>query len=273
MAERHRADVLVSCLHGRWPELIPALQEEIERRGLAGEVDVVEAGCRGLCAMGPVLLVEPDGLFYTNVQPADVPELVEETLIKGRAVTRLVYKEPVSHQAICRYEDIPFYSKQVRHVMRRCGMIDPVSIEEYIALGGYQALGKVLTSMTPEQVIAEVPKSGMRGRGGAGFHTGRKWESTRKAPGDARYVVANGDEGDPGAFMNRSLMEGDPHAILEAMTIAGYAVGASEGYVYYQPYNVQKSYEMVAGAASAPTEISPGQIEISASISVSYELA
>ena len=232
MAERHRADVLVSCLHGRWPELIPALQEEIERRGLAGEVDVVEAGCRGLCAMGPVLLVEPDGLFYTNVQPADVPELVEETLVKGRTLTRLVYKEPLSHQAICRYEDIPFYSKQVRHVMRRCGMIDPVSIEEYIALGGYQALGKVLTSMTPEQVIAEVSKSGMRGRGGAGFHTGRKWESTRKAPGDARYVVANGDEGDPGAFMNRSLMEGDPHSVIEGMIIGAYAIGAHQGYIY-----------------------------------------
>jgi len=232
MAERHRADVLVSCLHGRWPELIPALQEEIERRGLAGEVDVVEAGCRGLCAMGPVLLVEPDGLFYTNVQPADVPELVEETLVKGRALTRLAYQEPVSHQAICRYEDIPFYSKQVRHVMRKCGMIDPESIEEYIALGGYQALGKVLTSMTPEQVIAEVSKSGMRGRGGAGFHTGRKWESTRKAPGDARYVVANGDEGDPGAFMNRSLMEGDPHSVIEGMIIGAYAIGAHQGYIY-----------------------------------------
>ena len=156
MAERHRADLIVSCLHGRCPELLPALQEEIKRRGLAGEVDVVEAGCRGLCAMGPVLLVEPDGLFYVNVQPADVPELVEETLVKGRAVERLTYKEPVTHQAVCHYEDIPFYSKQVRHVMRKCGMIDPQSIEEYIAVGGYQALGKVLTTMTPEQVILEV---------------------------------------------------------------------------------------------------------------------
>jgi len=232
MAERHRADLLVSCLHGRCPELIPALQEEIERRGLAGEVDVVEAGCRGLCAMGPVLLVEPDGLFYVNVQPADVPELVEETLVKGRAVERLTYKEPVTHQAVCHYRDIPFYSKQVRHVMRDCGMIDPQSIEEYLALGGYQALGKVLTAMTPEQIIAEVKKAGLRGRGGAGFTTGDKWTSTRRAADPLKYVVANGDEGDPGAFMNRSLMEGDPHAVIEGMIIGGYAIGAHQGYIY-----------------------------------------
>jgi NADH:ubiquinone oxidoreductase subunit F (NADH-binding)/(2Fe-2S) ferredoxin/Pyruvate/2-oxoacid:ferredoxin oxidoreductase delta subunit len=232
MAERHRADLLVSCLHGRCPELIPALQEEIERRGLAGEVDVVEAGCRGLCAMGPVLLVEPDGLFYVNVQPADVPELVEETLVKGRAVERLTYKEPVTHQAVCHYRDIPFYSKQVRHVMRNCGMIDPQSIEEYLALGGYQALGKVLTAMTPEQIIAEVKKAGLRGRGGAGFTTGDKWTSTRRAADPLKYVVANGDEGDPGAFMNRSLMEGDPHAVIEGMIIGGYAIGAHQGYIY-----------------------------------------
>jgi NADH:ubiquinone oxidoreductase subunit F (NADH-binding)/(2Fe-2S) ferredoxin/Pyruvate/2-oxoacid:ferredoxin oxidoreductase delta subunit len=232
MAERHRADVLVSCLHGRCPELIPALQQEIERRGLAGEVEVIEAGCRGLCAMGPVLLVQPDGLFYTNVQPADVPELVEETLIKGRFVERLAYTEPVTHETVCHYEDIPFYSKQVRHVMRDCGMINPESIEEYIAVGGYQALGKVLTSMTSDEIIDEVKRAGLRGRGGAGFSTGRKWESTRGAAGDVRYVVANGDEGDPGAFMNRSLMEGDPHAILEGMAIGAYAIGVHQGYIY-----------------------------------------
>jgi len=232
MAERHRADLIVSCLHGRCPELLPALQEEIKRRGLAGEVDVVEAGCRGLCAMGPVLLVEPDGLFYVNVQPADAPELVEETLVKGRAVERLTYKEPVTHQAVCHYEDIPFYSKQVRHVMRKCGMIDPQSIEEYIAVGGYQALGKVLTTMTPEQVIAEVKKSGLRGRGGAGFATGAKWASTRQAADPVKYVVANGDEGDPGAFMNRSLMEGDPHAVIEGMIIGAYAISAHQGVIY-----------------------------------------
>ena len=231
-AEQHRADVLVSCLHGRSPELIPALQGEIERRGLAGEVDVVEAGCRGLCAMGPVVLIQPDGLFYVDVQPADVPELVEETLIKGRAVERLAYKEPATHESVCHYEDIPFYSKQVRHVMRDCGMINPQSIEEYIAVGGYQALSKALTSMTSEEIIEEVKKSGLRGRGGAGFSTGRKWEATRQAAGDVRYVIANGDEGDPGAFMNRSLMEGDPHAIIEGMVIGAYAIGSHEGCIY-----------------------------------------
>jgi NADH:ubiquinone oxidoreductase subunit F (NADH-binding)/(2Fe-2S) ferredoxin len=182
--------------------------------------------------MGPVLLVQPDGLFYTNVQPADVPELVEETLIKGRFVERLAYKEPVTHETVCHYEDIPFYSKQVRHVMRDCGMINPESIEEYIAVGGYQALGKVLTSMTSDEIIDEVKRAGLRGRGGAGFSTGRKWESTRGAAGDVRYVVANGDEGDPGAFMNRSLMEGDPHAILEGMAIGAYAIGVHQGYIY-----------------------------------------
>ena len=232
MAERHRADVLVSCLHGRCEELIPALEEEIKRRGLVGEVEVVEAGCRGLCAMGPVLLIQPEGLFYTNVGPADVPELVEETLIKGRVVERLTYKEPVTHQTVCRYEDIPFYKKQVRHVMRQCGLIDPQSIDEYIAVGGYQALAKVLSSMTPEQVIEEVKRSGLRGRGGAGFSTGAKWESTRRAKGEVRYVVANGDEGDPGAFMNRSLMEGDPHSIIEGMIIGAYAIGAHQGFIY-----------------------------------------
>ena len=231
-AEQHRADVLVSCLHGRSPELIPALQGEIERRGLVGEVDVVEAGCRGLCAMGPVVLIQPDGLFYVDVQPADVPELVEETLIKGRAVERLAYKEPATHESVCHYEDIPFYSKQVRHVMRDCGMINPQSIEEYIAVGGYQALSKALTSMTSEEIIEEVKKSGLRGRGGAGFSTGRKWETTRQAAGDVRYVIANGDEGDPGAFMNRSLMEGDPHAIIEGMVIGAYAIGSHEGCIY-----------------------------------------
>ena len=230
--QQHRADVLVSCLHGRSPELIPAFREEIKRRGLADEVEVVETGCRGFCAMGPVVLVQPDGLFYINVQPADVPELVEETLIKGRAVKRLAYKEPVTHEAIPHYSAVPFYSKQVRHVMRNCGMINPQSIEEYIAVGGYQALDKVLTSMTPDEIIAEVKKSGLRGRGGAGFSTGRKWESTRRAGGEVRYVVANGDEGDPGAFMNRSLMEGDPHAIIEGMVIGAYTIDSHEGYIY-----------------------------------------
>ncbi len=232
MAERHQVRVLVGCLHDRCEDLVPTLQKEVERRGLTGEVDVVETGCRGMCAMSPVILVEPEGFFYTDVRPSDVPELVEETVVKGRVVSRLTYREPDTHQQVCEYEEIPFYSKQLRHVMHNCGMIDPESINEYIASGGYHALGEALTTMKPEEIIEEIKASGLRGRGGAGFPTGRKWESTREAEGEVRYVVANGDEGDPGAFMNRSLMEGDPHAIIEGMIIGAYAIGAYEGFIY-----------------------------------------
>ena len=232
MAEQYRADVIVSCLHGRCEDLLPALREEIERRGLGGEVGVTESGCRGMCAMGPVLLIQPQGLLYANVQPADATELVEETLVKGSVIPRLMYEVPSTHQTVREYEDIPFYRKQLRQVMRRCGMINPESVEEYIATGGYQALAGALTEMTPGEIIDEVKASGLRGRGGAGFPTGRKWESTVKAEGEVRYVVANGDEGDPGAFMNRTLMEGDPHAIIEGMIIGAYAIDAHEGYIY-----------------------------------------
>jgi len=249
----HRADILVSCLHDRCPELIPAFEEELERRGLTGEVTVVEAGCRGLCAMGPVLLIEPDGLFYTHVDPADVPELVEETLIKGRVVERLTYKEPETHRSVCRYEDIPFYTKQQRIVLRHCGLIDPASIDEYIAVGGYQALGQALTSMTPEEVIEEVKASGLRGRGGAGFPTGRKWEAGRKARGEPKYVLVNGDEGDPNCFMDRALMEADPHSILEGMIIAAYAVGAHRGFIYI-PYEHAGSVRSMKNALEQARE-------------------
>jgi NADH:ubiquinone oxidoreductase subunit F (NADH-binding)/(2Fe-2S) ferredoxin len=212
--------------------VIEALREEIERRGLEDEIQVVQTGCRGFCAMGPVMDIYPGGIFYCKVQPADVPEIVEETLIKGRVVERLSYKDPVTGEAIPIYEDIPFYNKQVRHVLRNCGKIDPQKIGEYIALGGYSALGHALFGMTPEEIIEEVKASGLRGRGGGGFPTGRKWESARQAVGDVKYVVANGDEGDPGAFMDRSLMEADPHSVLEGMIIGAYAIGAHEGYIY-----------------------------------------
>lgn len=232
MTERYRADILVSCLHDRAPDLLPALQNEVEQRGLAGEVRVVEAGCRGFCSMGPVLLIEPEGTFYIGVQAADVPELVEETLVKGRVVDRLTYREPATRKRIPRYTDIPFHSQQQRIVLRHCGLLNPNSIDEYIAVGGYQALGKVLSEMTPEQVIEAVKKSGLRGRGGAGFPAGRKWESARKAHGDVKYMLVNGDEGDPNCFMDRALMEADPHSILEGVIIAAYAVGAHEGFFY-----------------------------------------
>jgi len=236
MAERYRADVLV-CTCPRCTSIgalgvQEALEAELERRGLAGEIRVVETGSRGFCSMGPIVIIQPEGILYCRVYAADVPELVEETLVKGRIVERLTYKEPETHKAVPYYDGIPFYGKQMRVVLRNCGLINPQNIEEYVAVGGYRALGKVLTSMAPEEVVEEVKKSELRGRGGAGFPTGLKWEFARNAPGDVKYVVANGDEGDPGAFMDRGLMEGDPHSILEGLIIGAYAIGAHEGFIY-----------------------------------------
>lgn len=232
----YRASVLVcggtGCEASGSAGVYQALVQEVERQGLAGEVQVVHTGCRGFCAMGPVTIIYPDGIFYCQVKAEDVPFLVEETLLKGRVVERLTYQEPSAHQAVPFYGEIPFYSKQLRITLRNCGMIDPENIEEYIARDGYQALVKVLSSMTPAEVIEEVKASRLRGRGGAGFATGIKWELTAKAPGEVKYVVCNADEGDPGAFMDRSLIEGDPHSLIEGMTICGYAVGAREGYIY-----------------------------------------
>ena len=182
--------------------------------------------------MGPVMVIYPEGIFYCQVKPEDVPELVEETLVKGRVVERLTYKTTDEQASVPFYEDIPFYHKQQRIILRNCGIIDPERIEEYIARGGYEGLATALTTMTPEQVIDEVKNAGLRGRGGAGFLTGLKWEFTQKAPGDIKYVVCNADEGDPGAFMDRSILEGDPLSVVEGMTIAAYAIGAHEGYVY-----------------------------------------
>ncbi|MBN1401834.1 MAG: NAD(P)H-dependent oxidoreductase subunit E, partial [Anaerolineae bacterium] len=232
----YRANVLVcagtSCTASGSVSVLQALRAEVARRGLEGEVRVVETGCRGFCAMGPVMIIYPEGIFYCQVQPSDIEEMVEETLIKGRVVERLAYQEPLTHQAVPFYEDIPFYGKQQRITLRNCGLIDPERIEEYIARDGYEALAKVLTTMTPQQVIDEVRDSGLRGRGGAGFLTGLKWEFTAKAPGEVKYIVCNADEGDPGAFMDRSILEGDPHSVVEGMAIAGYAIGAKEGYIY-----------------------------------------
>ncbi len=232
----YRADVLVcsgtSCTASGSLSVLEAMKAEIGRRGLEEEIRVVETGCRGFCAMGPVMIIYPEGLFYCQVEASDVEEIVEETLIKGRVVERLTYEEPSTHENVPFYDDIPFYGKQRRITLRNCGLIDPESIEEYIARGGYEALGKVLSAMTPEEVIDEVKSSGLRGRGGAGFLTGLKWEFAQKAPGDVKYIVCNADEGDPGAFMDRSVLEGDPHSVLEGMAIAAYAIGAHEGYIY-----------------------------------------
>jgi NADH-quinone oxidoreductase subunit F len=237
MAEAlYRAHVLVcggtGCMASGSGKVFDALQEEIQRRNLEDEVRLVHTGCRGFCAMGPVMIIYPEGIFYCQLKPEDVPYLVEETLVKGRVVDRFTYQEPAAHQAVPYYQDIPFYEKQQRVVLRNCGLIDPENIDEYIARGGYEALSKALTQMTPEEVIEEVKDSGLRGRGGAGFPTGLKWEFTQKARGDIKYVICNADEGDPGAFMDRSIIEGDPHSVLEGMTIAAYAIGAHQGYIY-----------------------------------------
>ncbi len=206
--------------------------EMLVKYGLDKEVKVIKTGCFGLCALGPVVVVYPEGAFYSRVKKEDVEEIVQEHLLKGRIVKRLVYDETVEQNDIKSLNDVNFYKKQQRVALRNCGVINPENIEEYIAVDGYQALGKVLTEMTPEEVIDTVKKSGLRGRGGGGFPTGTKWDFARKSVNEQKYVCCNADEGDPGAFMDRSVLEGDPHSVLEAMAIAGYAIGANQGYIY-----------------------------------------
>ncbi|MBQ7299719.1 MAG: NADH-quinone oxidoreductase subunit NuoF, partial [Clostridia bacterium] len=209
---------------------------ELQAKGLENEVKIVMTGCFGLCALGPIMISYPEGTFYSMVKKEDIPEIVEEHLLKGRIVERLVYtdtgEEKVEDPATVSLNDTAFYKKQKRIALRNCGVINPEDIDEYIARDGYFALEKVLTKMSPDDVINEILASGLRGRGGGGFPTGRKWAFTKASAGDQKYVVCNADEGDPGAFMDRSLLEGDPHALIEAMAICGYAVGADQGYVY-----------------------------------------
>ena len=233
-----RAHVLIcggtGCTSSGSKAIQEAFAENIEKNGLSEEIKIVQTGCFGLCALGPVVIVYPDGTFYSRVTPEDVAEIVEEHLLKGRIVERLVYNDTGAAEAEgnVSLNDTVFYKTQNRVVLRNCGVIDPENIDEYIAMDGYAALGKVLTEMTPEDVIKCVTDSGLRGRGGGGFPTGRKWAlcAPNKAP--QKYVVCNADEGDPGAFMDRSVLEGDPHSVIEAMTIAGYAIGATKGYIY-----------------------------------------
>jgi NADH:ubiquinone oxidoreductase subunit F (NADH-binding)/(2Fe-2S) ferredoxin len=208
------------------------LEAEIKKRGLDSEVAVVTTGCNGFCAVGPLMVVQPDGIFYQLLKETDIPYLVEEHFIKGRPVKELLYTPPKEKTPIPRMSDIPFFADQTLIVLRNRGLIDPESIDEAIARGAYEALAKVLTTMTPDQVIQEIKASGLRGRGGGGFPTGIKWETCKNAPGDKRYVLCNADEGDPGAFMDRSTIESDPHAVIEGMCIGAYAIGSSEGYVY-----------------------------------------
>ena len=219
------------CVSGKSIEITEALAKAVKEQGLGG-INIDFTGCHGFCEQGPVAIIEPEGTFYTHVTIADVPEIVTSHLRDGKPVERLFYKDPATGQAITYYKDIKFYSKQQRIILRNCGHINPERIEDYFAKGGYEALKKVLKEMMPEQVIDSLKRSGLRGRGGAGFSTGQKWEFCRNAKGDQKYMICNADEGDPGAFMDRSTMEGDPHTVLEGMVIAAYAIGASEGYIY-----------------------------------------
>jgi NADH-quinone oxidoreductase subunit F len=220
------------CGSTRGDAILHTLQAEVKRRGLDGRVEVVSGPCRGLCSMGPTVAIAPQGILYCRVQPDDVAEIVEQTLCNGQVLKRLTYQEPAEVQAIPSFKDLPFSGKQVRIALANCGIINPERIEDYIARDGYVALGKVLSEMSPEEVIGEVVASGLRGRGGAGFLTGTKWSFCRKAQGSPKYVICNADEGDPGAFMDRSILESDPHSVIEGMTIAAYAIGATEGYIY-----------------------------------------
>ncbi|MFP4662285.1 MAG: NADH-quinone oxidoreductase subunit NuoF [Halanaerobiales bacterium] len=232
----YRSHVLIctgtGCVSSGANTLKESLPAALEKHGLKDEIKIVDTGCHGFCEKGPIMIVYPEGVFYCQVTEEDVEEIVEEHLLKGRIVDRLLYKEPLTDESIPSYQDIDFYKKQHRIVLSNCGKVNPESLNEYIAVGGYEAAGKALTEMTPEEVIKEVKDSGLRGRGGAGFPTGLKWELTRQPESDKKYLVCNADEGDPGAFMDRSLLEGDPHRIIEGMIIAAYAIGADEGYVY-----------------------------------------
>ncbi|MBW2004580.1 MAG: FAD-dependent oxidoreductase [Deltaproteobacteria bacterium] len=220
------------CRAGGALKILEGCKQKIADRGLEDEIEVKKTGCRGFCENGPVMAIEPADIFYNKVDPNDVPDIVFETLVHGRPVDRLLYTDPETKNKIMREKDIPFFGKQVRRVLANCGKIDPTNIEDYIAAGGYQAIGKVLSKMTPEQVIDEVTVAKLRGRGGAGFPTGVKWKFARQAEGQPKYIICNGDEGDPGAFMDRTVLEGDPHAVLEGMLIGAYAIGAEYGYIY-----------------------------------------
>ena len=244
-----RGHVLVcggtGCTSSGSEQIIKEMEARLKENGLENEIKVVKTGCFGLCALGPIMIVYPEGAFYSRVTVDDVKEIVEEHLLKGRIVKRLLYDETVHEGSdeTKSLNEVKFYEKQMRVALRNCGVINPENIDEYIAFDGYKALGKVLTEMTPQQVIDEIKASGLRGRGGGGFPTGVKWQFTAQAQGDQKFVACNADEGDPGAFMDRSILEGDPHSVIEAMAIAAYAVGANQEYIYIRaeyPIAVQR---------------------------------
>ncbi len=220
------------CVANNSMKIKEKLEDELLKRGMQNEVSVVTTGCNGFCAAGPLMVVQPDGVFYQFLKESDIPLIIEEHFIKGRPVKKLLYTPPKEKAPVPKMSDIPFFANQTLIALRNRGLIDPEKIDEYIARGGYEALAKVLTSMTPDGIIKEIKDSGLRGRGGGGFPTGIKWETCKKMPSDARYVICNADEGDPGAFMDRSIIESDPHAVLEGMSIGAFAMGTSYGYIY-----------------------------------------
>jgi len=253
-----RSHILVcggtGCHSSGSDKLYDLFEDELKAAGLHDEVKVIKTGCFGLCALGPVVVVYPEGAFYSQVKSEDVKEIVTEHLLKGRLVKRLLYTETIAEDTILSLDNTDFYRKQKRVALQNCGVIDPENINEYIAYDGYMALAKVLTEMTPQDVIKEILASGLRGRGGGGFPTGKKWEFAANQPAGDKYVCCNADEGDPGAFMDRSVLEGDPHCILEAMAIAGYAIGSSFGYIYVRaeyPIAVKRLRIAIAQAREA----------------------
>ncbi len=231
-----RTNILVcggtGCLAGDSLKVKKNLELILKARGYDKEANVIQTGCFGFCEQGPIVKIEPDNIFYVRVGPKDAKDIIDEHIIKGRRVERLLYKDPKKNETIREQGEMPFYKKQLRVALRNCGLIDPENIDEYIAFGGYEALGKVLTSMSRDAVIDEIIRSGLRGRGGGGFPTGLKWEITKKQNSEVKFIICNADEGDPGAFMDRSILEGDPHSVLEAMAIGGYAIGANKGIIY-----------------------------------------
>ncbi len=218
------------CTSSKSPKIIENFRKILEEKNIKN-VKVIQTGCFGLCAKGPIVIIRPEDVFYAHVTPEDCEEIINTHIVDGKIVERLLCKD-IDDKTVKQLDELNFYKKQKRIALKNCGIIDPENIDEYIAFDGYKALEKVLFEMTPEEVIKEVSDSGLRGRGGAGFPTGKKWEFTRIAKGDQKYVVCNADEGDPGAFMDRSILEGDPHSVVEAMMIAGYSIGANKGYIY-----------------------------------------
>ncbi|MBN2898093.1 MAG: NADH-quinone oxidoreductase subunit NuoF [Clostridia bacterium] len=233
---RYRSHIMVcggtGCVSAESEAIIENLKAELKSHGYDNEIKVVKTGCFGFCGQGPIVKVHPENVFYVKVKPEDAKEIIEEHIIKGRRVERLLYEEPMLKEKLDESSKMNFYKKQYRIALRNCGLINPEDVNEYIAFRGYEALGQVLTEMTPEEVLKVMKDSGLRGRGGGGFPTGLKWEFTAKQPGNEKYIMCNADEGDPGAFMDRSILEGDPHTILEAMAIGGYATGANHGIIY-----------------------------------------